>query len=336
MYFVIGEDSLDYGRMKQIGPTLAFGTEAHLKMHLVADLIVSSQGEDFIFTPFARETEQYDVRKYYADLICDQKFVFLQHGIIKDDLSDWLNRYAKNIYGFVTSAPRETESILSYSYDYDIERVWQTGLPRFDRLYEDDKKWITICPTWRKYLRDLTERQFKESTFYVFYARLLSDAKLHEKLKADGYTLCLRLHPSMMQFVDLFKQFDNVKILDDLLPYRQMYAQTSVLITDYSSTAMEFAYMRKPVIYAQFDRAEMFSGMHTYVEGYYDYQKDGFGPITENVETTVDAIIEMIDNCCKPQKVYQQRIEVFFPVNDYQNCQRMYEKLLAACGIDGQ
>ena len=76
--------------------------------------------------------------------------------------------------------------------------------------------------------------------------------------------------------------------------------------------------------------------MHTYVEGYYDYQKDGFGPITQDAEATVDAIIEMIDNCCKPKEIYQQRIEAFFPVNDYQNCQRMYEKLLAACGIGVQ
>ena len=31
-------------------------------------------------------------------------FVFLQHGVVQDDLSGWLNKYQKNVRIFVTSA----------------------------------------------------------------------------------------------------------------------------------------------------------------------------------------------------------------------------------------
>ena len=39
---------------------------------------------------------------YIRDLY-KYKFIFLQHGIIKDDLSEWLNKFNKNLHMFVTS-----------------------------------------------------------------------------------------------------------------------------------------------------------------------------------------------------------------------------------------
>ena len=80
------------------------------------------------------------------------KFIFLQHGVIQNDLSDWLNRYNKNISLFVTTTNQEYQSILTYPYYYDEKVVKKTGLPRYDLLYHNEKKYITIMPTWRAYL----------------------------------------------------------------------------------------------------------------------------------------------------------------------------------------
>lgn len=49
------------------------------------------------------------------------------------------------------------------------------------------------------------------------------------------------------------------------------------MVTDYSSVAFDFAYMKKSLVYAQFDREAFFEGQ-TYDEGYFNYETDGFGP----------------------------------------------------------
>lgn len=327
VWFVISKDSPDYQRMAEVGPVVDFGSEQHQELSIVAELLISSQGEDYVFTPYNTEDLFYKDRRYYADVLADQKFVFLQHGIIKDDLSEWLSRYNKNIAGFVTSTQREYQSILDYAYHYSPREIWLTGLPRFDRLYDDRKQQVVLCPTWRLYLRDMNSAQFEQSRYYQFYSALFSDQRLLSALDQQGYRLCLKLHPHMTRFLDYFRRFDRLVLLDNSVPYRQLYAESDLLVTDYSSTAMEFAYQRKSVVYAQFDREEFFAG-HTYVPGYFDYEQDGFGPVTSTVEETVDAIIELVKRNCAMAPEYLRRVNDFFPVNDYRNCERVYQKIL--------
>ena len=49
-------------------------------------------------------------QNYIRDLF-NFDFVYIQNGIIKDDLSKYLNRYYRNIKLFVTSAQNEFNSI---------------------------------------------------------------------------------------------------------------------------------------------------------------------------------------------------------------------------------
>lgn len=327
VYFVIQEDSPDFERMSKIGPVVPFGSRRHLELSAVADILISSQVSEYVFTPYSCTEGEYYMRKYYTDLLVDQKFVFLQHGIIKDDISSWLNRYGKKMAGFVTSAQREYQSILDCPYAMEPHEVWLTGMPRFDRLYNDPQKQIIFCPTWRLYLKEMGPSQFENSSYYQFYSKVLSNPRLLSALDEKGYHLALKLHPLMTQFLDFFQRLDHVALLDDSVPYRKLYAESNLMVTDYSSTAMEFAYQRKPVIYAQFDQDEFFGG-HTYKPGYYDYSRDGFGPVTTTVEETVDAILEMINRDCTFAPEYLKRVNDFFPVNDYKNSERVYQKLL--------
>lgn len=62
------------------------------------------------------------MRKYYKDLF-KFNFVFLQHGITKDDISGWLNKYKKNIRLFITAAQPEYESIINGHYNYSKREV---------------------------------------------------------------------------------------------------------------------------------------------------------------------------------------------------------------------
>lgn len=324
VYFVIREDCPDYEKMAAIGPVLAFGSEEHLKIHLIADLAIGSQSADFVITPFCKDTAYYGDRIYYYDLLSNQKYVFLQHGIIKVDLTKYLQKYHRNISGLVTSANREYQSILDYPYYYDANTVWLTGLPRFDYLYEDSRKQITVMPTWRTFLNGTKGKDLERSEFYCFYKELLTDYELKRVLKEKGYTVALKLHPELLQYEALFKDL-GAEILDAEIPYRKVYAESNVMVTDYSSTAMEFAYMRKPVVYCQFDKKKFFE--RHYAHGYFSYEDDGFGPVTTTVEETVQEIIKLVENDCRMEQKYLDRCNAFFPVNDYHNCEQVYQKL---------
>lgn len=332
VYFVIEEDCADYERMKQYGKVVVQNSDEHKVLHLLADYIISSQALEYIFNPFSLDKTS-DV---FRDIINDQKFIFLQHGITKDDVSDWLNKYNKNIFGFITAAQPEAKSILDYDYYYTEEEVWLTGFPRHDRLYNDNKKYITVMPTWRKYLCEddpnnpgitNVKEDFLFSDYFDFYNKLLNHEKLIKAANKYGYKICFRPHPFIMGSLDKFNRNPDVIFFDLDKPYREIYAESDLVVTDYSSSVMDFAYLRKPVVYCQFDREEFFSGKHTYVEGYYDYDTDGFGEVTYNLDDAVDMIIKYMKDGCELKPVYKERMDRFFAFGDKNNCERLYKKI---------
>lgn len=331
IYFAISSESQDYKKLKKIGKVIPFLGMKYKILYLLADCIISSQADEHIFRPFQQCSGP------YRDLAQSQKFVFLQHGITKDDMSNWLNRYNKNIRLFVTATIPEYKSILDSKYGYDSSVVKLTGFPRFDRLFHDEKRRITIMPTWRAYLvtgidprtgkREL-KPGFCESSYFAMYNELLNCQRLFDYAQEMGYTIAFLHHPNMICAKNIMVNDQRLEVLEQNIPYRAIFAESDLLITDYSSVAFDFAYLRKPVIYYQQDKEEFFSGAHTYEKGYYDYEKDGFGEVEYSVEALVDRIIEYMRNECALKETYRARIDATFPFSDRNNCQRVYEEIM--------
>lgn len=332
LYFVIGKDCPDYERMQQYGKVIDRYSEEFKILYLLSDVNISSHADEFIIDPFF-DDKTTDV---FRDLVYRPKYVFLQHGVIKDDLSNWLNRFNKDISGFITAAYPEYQSILDYNYFYTEKEVWLTGLPRHDRLYHDEKRYITIMPTWRKYLSEFSKENanvrvvvnnFKERAFYKFYNALINNEKLISAAKEYNYQICFMPHPNIMTVMDQFDKNPDVLFFGFDKPYREIYAESDLVITDYSSSVMDFAYLRKPVLYCHFDKEEFFAGDHVYVPGYFDYERDGFGEVTYELDSLVDEIIEYMKNDCRLKDIYRERMDKFFAFSDKNNCERVYKKL---------
>ena len=331
--FVLSKDSADWDRLKQIGPTVADGSILHKILFLAADKIISSSADNCTINPFVKDDW------LYRDLF-NFDFVFLQHGVIKDDLSRWLYKSNKNIALFVTSAERERQSIVEGEYGYTPDQVVLTGLPRFDKLLrkavvEKTQRLVAVMPTWRKYLdlfrNDQTDSStpnpnFAQSEYFLFWNSLINHPHLLDALRQRGYHLHFACHPRFRHEADKFQVQKPVEVVPHC-DYPQTFCEAAVLLTDYSSTACDFALLHKPLIYAQFDAKEFFSGKHSYDKGYFDYERDGFGPVCVDLETTVDAVIHYLENGCEMEPLYRERVDAFFGRQPENRCQAVVESV---------
>lgn len=186
-------------------------------------------------------------------------------------------------------------------------------------------------PTWRRNIFGLYHAEnsmydlkpgFKDSEYCQFFHRLFTSERLRRSMKNHGYTIEFVPHPVFFPYIEHFNIPDDVKVYNEQVTYRDVLAKSSLLITDYSSVAFDFSYLRKPIIYSQF------SPLEHYKKGYFDYERDGFGEVEYTLEDTVDRIIEYMENGCRLKDKYRQRIDKFFAFNDKNNCQRVYEKII--------
>lgn len=329
--FVLDKRSPNYAQMKKVGRVVPANTYWYKLALLMSQVLISSSAEVEFYNPFNGYSSP------YRSLLADIPFVFLQHGVTKDDQSRWLQKSNKNLAGFITSGMPEYESIIHGNYEYTEKQVWLTGMPRFDRLYRQDEKWITIMPTWRRYLMSGWDAKddywqlkpgAENSQYIQFYRDLLNDPRLLAKAKELGYRLKFLPHPNLQTHLDLFNPNPDVDFLGRETSYRDIYARSSLVVTDYSSAVFDFAYLRQPVVYTQFDAQEFFAGEHVYEKGYFEYERDGFGEVEYTLQDTIDRIIDYMERGCQLKEEYRQRIDGFFAFNDQNNSQRVYEKLL--------
>ena len=330
--FVLRKDSKAYANLVKIGKVIENGTIDEKLSALLSDCMISSQAEVPYLNPL------YQNRDVFRDLMADKRFVFLQHGIIKDDLSDWLMKPNKNFYGFVTSTIPEYRSVLEGHYDYTEKEIWLTGLPRYDRLEQGTApSLITIMPTWRRFLMQDQNSQtmgyplvpdFMDSEYYQFFNKLLNDRRLLESAAKHGYQIAFLPHPTLQPHINVFTQNEKVLFLGLDTNYGDVFQNSALVITDYSSAIFDAVYLYRPVIYAQFDKRAFFAGEHIYQKGYFDYERDGFGEVEYTYEATVSRIIEYIETDCRMKPVFRERADCFFAYRDRNNCQRVYNKIV--------
>ena len=330
--FVIDNKSKDYDRISSIGKVVDLYSEEHYLTALLADYIVSSQCNGVVENPF------WDKAEYFRDLYHKPKIIFLQHGVIKDDMSLTLNRYNTNFTGFITSTRSEYESIIEYPYFYTDREVWLTGLPIFDELENRPQRIILVMPTWRQELMHqewnagteimewIPNGEINESEYYRRYYSLLHNEKLLKICKEYGYKIAFKSHPLIEPFIKDIADNEMLEWWGADKSYKDAFAEGSILVTDYSSVAFEFAYLRKPIIYYQFDEKTFFE-KHTYRKGYFDYRKNGFGEVMNTEERLVDTVCYYIRRNCELCEQYKTRIENAYAMAEDNTCEKIYKMM---------
>ncbi|ECQ6364872.1 glycosyltransferase [Campylobacter coli] len=320
--FALRKESSDWERLKKEGFNLVeFGSFEFERIIKKASKVISSHSDEYLI-------------RYITPR---QQFIFLQHGVIKDDLSKWLN--SKKIDLFITSTKAEYDSIANdYNhYKFGKKEVVLTGLARHDALLKNNQcnaRQIIIMPTWRANIVGVAlgsskrglQSDFTQSEYFQKWNLLLNSNILQKLCEKYDYTIVFNPHPNIIPYLKDFNIPSYVKIANHNESLQELFCNSSLMITDYSSVAFEMAYLNKPVIYYQFDHEEFFNS-HTYQKGYFDYKKDGFGPVVENEENLLKQLENLLQNDCNPFGIYKDNIDLTFAFKDGKCCERIYKIL---------
>lgn len=323
-YYAINKKSSDYEKIKEYGNIIQWSSLKHWVYYLAADKNISTQKAGNPCAPIFYVLQIYGILK--------NKRIFLQHGVIKDDLP-YIHYKNTKFRLFVCGAKDEYEYVKKH-FGYPKGYVQYLGLARFDNLYENqvNNKQILVMPTWRNWLgRDLNKFSQKEDFFdtdyYKYWNGFINNENLLKFIEDNDLIVYFYPHIHMQKFLKDFKTVSkNIKIVDNSdIDIQILLKESALLITDYSSVFMDFAYMNKPIIYYQFDK-EYFRKHHL-PEGYFSYEDDGFGEVLNNPEDVIDRVKKYVNNDYKNEEIYIKRANAFFKLHDKNNCKRTYETI---------
>ncbi|KAF2419962.1 CDP-glycerol glycerophosphotransferase family protein [Microbacterium sp. B35-30] len=332
-WFVVRRNTSDWRRLRRDGFRLIpYGSARFFALMMNATHVASSHADRFITDAVPAK---YGKPSY--------SFTFLQHGVIKGDISRWLN--AKTFSTFVVSTDDEYDYVSGPGpFKFSGREVRLCGLPRFDDLLERDEKTpasqrdlVLIMPTWRDHLLGAMGSTSAErtlaadirDTLYVQSIRmLLQSEELRRTADHHRCRLVFMPHPNMRDHLDVFDVPPHVQILSYAdANVRDVIARARVMVTDYSSIAFNMGFLQRPVVYYQFDANEYYRN-HTERPGYFDYATHGFGPVTETADEAAAAVGAALEGDLDSK--YAARAAATFPVRDGQNSRRVYEAMLAS------
>lgn len=326
-YYVINKKSPSYKRVKDLGNIVAYDSLKHHIYYFLSKKHISAF--QFFGVPNNPLIWFLESKGFFK-----KKRIFLQHGITKELISSL--KYSNTKYDmFICGAKPEYEYIKKH-FQYPLKNVIYTGFSRYDGLHEDikSKKQILLMPTWRQWLgmsgqvKNKNEDYLKliNSNYYKRYNSLINSLELEKILENENYELLFYLHPEAQRFREYFNSKNSrVRIVsreEGML--QDLIKESEVLITDYSSIAFDFAYMKKSILYYQFDSEEYYE--NHYARGYFDYERDGFGRVLTEELSLIESLKELVKSR-KMNKVYEKRAKNFFQIYDTQNSKRIYENI---------
>lgn len=324
-YYIIERKSPDYPKVAALGNVVEWGSLKHWLLYLGAEIKISTHINGFIpgnnwhYFLFASRRRK------------NEKVVYLQHGITKDDMrSD--SRLSTNVTLFICGAKPEYDYIQS-RFGYSENELKYTGFARFDSLHDFAmRRQVLFMPTWRSWLSTnkdgVTAEDVKNSTYLKCWASTLKSPRLQEMAKRYDVSFVFYPHYEVQPFLALFQDAQPCVTIADFAHFdvQQLLKESMLLITDYSSVFFDFAYMKKPVLYYQFDEADYRA--HHYAQGYFDYHRDGFGEVVTEEAELLTLLEQYLKDGCTLKPEYAHRVQGFFPLNDARNCERIFEEII--------
>lgn len=193
----------------------------------------------------------------------NQVVIYLSHGApmkrVGHDLKNSVQLVQK--FDLTISSSDDSRGIIANSYGVPIDRVLNLGLPRNDLLANPELRpdvrrklpanFVLWQPTYRTSAAGA--RRYDGDAVVALPNRLELN-QICDALESNGMSLVVKLHPmAPLSDRDTYKSDDRVVFLDENwlieheATYYQILAESSGLITDYSSVAVDYLVTGCPV-----------------------------------------------------------------------------------------
>ena len=317
-YYILEKGAPDREKVAAVGKVLTKNSTRHALFYFLPTVKISTHL--FGASPDLPLMNSHKGRKL---LTTRGKTVFLQHGILKDDIPA-LYAGQTNFDLFVCGAAPEFDFVRA-RYGYPDETVALLGMARYDALLSaKPKRQILLMPTWRAAFSSLSAEAFATTEFFCSLDTLLHSPALAAFLEKADLTLTFAFHTELARFAPLFTA-PSPRIIFGTPDVGEAVRESAVLLTDYSSVAFDFAFARRPVVYLALP------GMTdaNYPRGWFDRDHDGFGSIVQNEEKLLSALRELVKNGFTVSKTAAKNADAVFPVRDADACLRLAERITA-------
>ena len=320
----------DPGKLKQATKVqrrraVVFGSRRHKLLYLRCRKIITSFSQFTIIHPFSREAVKLLPTRF--------EVIYLQHGVLHAKLEFLYHKKNIPCDRMVISSDFERLNMVE-NYGFGVKDLISTGMARYDFLYPERpaQRRILLSPSWRQNLigqfvqnrRKPLYEQFLVSRYFIETQDFLNSPQLAAFLEKHDLTLDFQSHP-------IFRSYDGLFLIDsprvhlggapDLNPYL-------VMLTDYSSIALDFVYLERPLVYFVPDYDDFLAGRtHSYKELHIPLE-EAFGPLARTLAELMAALEDLAARDFKPDAVYAERMREFFTSREATHRRALYDVLI--------
>ncbi|GGP15130.1 CDP-glycerol glycerophosphotransferase family protein [Oceanobacillus neutriphilus] len=321
-YFILDKHSSDYEEVrKESNKVVPFMSFKYLLLLYASDLLVSSENKRHVYNLRVRSG-------IVPKKIDSKKSVFLQHGVTALKQSNVFKKAkGRGNFSLVIATSDLEEEIIHQNWKYELNEIAVTGFSRWDKLFDKSQKIerrkIFVMPTWRTWMEDMPKEDFKRTDYYDNYVNFLNSKELEVILEKHNLELVFFLHPKFKQYISEFqldsdhislKEFQNIKVNEEIM-------EASLMISDYSSVTWDMFYMKKPVLFYQFD----YEKYEAYEGSYIDMETELFGERALSKNELVQLVKEYAENGFELKPHYEKLHGEYFKYVDHNNSQRIFD-----------
>ena len=181
--------------------------------------------------------------------------------------------------------------LIAQAFDMPETAVLVSGQPRNDLLVRSASLREPDIILWMPTYRASNVGDVRQDSLFNAAVMMQTLREIDAGLEGKGARLVLKLHPMDVLNVQLQGDFRNVQVLrqgDPQPPLPDLMASSRALITDYSSAAIDYAVLGRPLGYFCPDRAD-------YVRGFVPGVADVFfsaGTVLDDVDRLVSFILD--------------------------------------------
>ncbi len=323
--YAIKRRSVDYAKVRQLGSVIEYGSLRHWIVYFCCQFNISSNKGG---KPNAAVCQFFELNGIFK-----VRNIFLQHGVIINDLR-WLYADRSFIECFITSSVSETRYVED-RFGYPAGTIRMFGLSRFDALHEPrpERRRIVIMPTWRYWFNinskkhSDTASDVAHSEYICRWRSLLSSPRLQALAEQYDFDVVFYPHHNIQPYLHLIGEVQPAVTVASWCDHdiQDVLKSAHLLITDYSSVFFDVVYMRRPVLFYQFDEEKY--RKYQYGKGYFDYHDNPFGQWCDDENALLSLIEQSAQHDFAVSEAFLDAHKKEFPLYDTHNSERLYNHL---------